>query len=239
MAEGLPEVTVYAGPMGAGKTSELYKIMGALRIRRRPYAAYIPKHDVRERIILPKNYQVTTPVAGEPNCSSVESLNDIPAAELSLQGITTIVLEEFHMFGYRLDRVPLHGLYLATMRRWAESGIQEVYASGLDLAASGNQFELFQDAHRYGADIKLLTANCEYPVNGDDAETCGATARNSQIYQVKDGKTLRMESLPDLLPEGLRLDIGYRAVCKDHLFLPDERTMSFDAEASQLIASEA
>jgi hypothetical protein len=37
-----------------------------------------------------------------------------------------------------------------------------------------------------------------------------------------------METLPDLLPEGLRPNDRYRAVCTEHLLLPAELTKPFD-----------
>ena len=44
--------------------------------------------------------------------------------------------------------------------------------------------------------------------------------RKSQIYTVRDGEPLNMETLPDLLPEGLRPNDRDRAVCTERLLLP-------------------
>jgi hypothetical protein len=37
-----------------------------------------------------------------------------------------------------------------------------------------------------------------------------------------------METLPDLLPEGLRPNGRYQAMCTQHLLLPAEQTKPFD-----------
>jgi hypothetical protein len=114
------------------------------------------------------------------------------------------------------------------MGRWALAGIERVYAAGLDQGASGNQFGLVADARRYGAKVVACTARCEYPVNGERDPKCGRAARNSQIYDVRDDRAFDMETLPDLLPEGLRPNDRYRAVCTEHLLLPAEQTKPFD-----------
>lgn len=84
------------------------------------------------------------------------------------------------------------------------------------------------DARRYGAKVVACTARCEYPVNGERDPKCGRVARNSQIYDVRDNRAFDMETLPDLLPEGLRPHDRYRAVCTQHLLLPPEQTKPFD-----------
>jgi hypothetical protein len=114
------------------------------------------------------------------------------------------------------------------MGRWAAAGIERVYAAGLDQGASGNQFGLVVDARRYGAKVVVCTARCEYPVNGERDPKCGRVARNSQIYDGRDNRVFDMETLPDLLPQGLRPHDRYRAVCPQHLLLPAEQTKPFD-----------
>ena len=224
----LPEVTVYTGPMGAGKTTRLYGKMGELTHLGIPYEAYRPGVDVRDVVIAPRGYAVSANTALDPNCTTVESLADIPIEELVRRGVKTICLEEWFMFGFDQQRRPISGLYRAIMGRCASAGIERVYAAGLDQAVSGNQFGLLVDARRYGAKVVVCTARCEYPVNGARDHKCGRVARNSQIYDVRDNKAFDMETLPDLLPEGLRPYDRYRAVCTQHLLLPPEQTKPFD-----------
>jgi thymidine kinase len=228
MTRVLPEVTVYTGPMGAGKTTRLYGKMGELTHLGIPYEAYRPGVDVRDVMIAPRGYVVSANAALTPNCTTVESLADIPVEELVLRGIRTIFLEEWFMFGFDQQRRPISGLYREIMGQWALAGIERVYAAGLDQGASGNQFGLVVDARRYGAKVVVCTARCEYPVNGECDPKCGRIARNSQIYDVRDNKAFDMETLPDLLPEGLRPHDRYRAVCTEHLLLPAELTKPFD-----------
>jgi len=228
MTRVLPEVTVYAGPMGAGKTTRLYGKMGELAHLGIPYEAYRPGVDVRDVVIAPRGYVLSGNATLTPNCTTVESLGDIPIEELVLRGIKTIFLEEWFMFGFDTQRRPISGLYREIMGRWALAGIERVYAAGLDQGASGNQFGLVADARRYGAKVVACTARCEYPVNGERDPKCGRAARNSQIYDVRDDRAFDMETLPDLLPEGLRPNDRYRAVCTEHLLLPTEQTKPFD-----------
>ena len=228
MIRVLPQVTVYAGPMGAGKTTRLYGKMGELTHLGIAYEAYRPGVDVRDVMIAPRGYAISVNAAFAPNCTTVESLGDIPVEELVRRGVRTICLEEWFMFGFDPQRRPIPCLYRTIMGRWAVAGIERVYAAGLDQGASGNQFGLVADARRYGAKVVACTARCEYPVNGTRDPKCGRVARNSQIYDVRDGKAFDMETLPDLLPEGLRPNDRYRAVCPHHLLLPAEQTRPFD-----------
>jgi len=167
MTRVLPEVTVYAGPMGAWKTTRLYGKMGELTHLGIPYEAYRPGVDVRDVVIAPRGYVVSAHAALTPNCTTVASLGDIPIEGLVLRGITTLFLEEWFMFGFDYQRRPISGLYREIMGRWALAGIERVYAAGLDQGASGNQFGLVADARRYGAKVVACTARCEYPVNGE------------------------------------------------------------------------
>ena len=228
MTRVLPEVTVYAGPMGAGKTTRLYGKMGELTHLGIPYEAYRLGMDVRDVVIAPRGYAMSANAALTPNCTTVEALGDIASEELVQRGIKTIFLEEWFMFGFGSQRRPISGLYRDMMGRWALAGIERVYAAGLDQGASGNQFGLVADARRYGAKVVVCTARCEYPVNGERDPKCGRVARNSQIYDGRDNKVFDMETLPDLLPEGLRPNDHYRAVCTQHLLLPAEQTKLFD-----------
>ena len=230
MTKVLLQVTVYAGPMGVGKTTRLYGKMGELTHLGIPYEAYRPRVDVRDVVIAPRGYVVSANAALAPNCTTVEAIGDIPVEELVLCGNRTVYLEEWFMFGFDLQRRPIPGLYREMMGRWAVAGIERVYAAGLDQGASGNQFGLVADARRYGAKVVACTARCEYPVNGERDPKCGrvAVARNSQIYDERDGKAFDMETLPDLLPERLRPNDRYRAVCSSHLLLPAVQTKPFD-----------
>jgi thymidine kinase len=77
MTRVLPEVTIYTGPMGAGKTTRLYGKMGELTHLGIPYEAYRPGVDVRDVVIAPRGYVVSANVALTPNCTTVESLGAI------------------------------------------------------------------------------------------------------------------------------------------------------------------
>lgn len=230
MNKVLPEVTVFAGPMGAGKTTELYATMGRLAHIHRPYAVYEPGIDVRDEAILPKSY-TGKEGAVTRNCTTVSSLDDIPVAALVAAGTHIIMLDEWFMFGYDEHRQPIPGIYLRTMMKWAKQGITRVYAAGLDQAANGHQFDVVVDARRFGAEVVIYTALCEFPINGATGPRCGNIARNSQIYDARDGRTFTMDSLPSLLPEGIRLHDRYRAVCAQHLLLPAEATKPFTLDS--------
>lgn len=236
----LPEATFYVGPMGAGKTTRLRGKMGELEHLGKPYAAFRPGVDVRDHTILPKNYANGEDILTEPNCATVDSLDAIPVEELVAEDIRTIMLEETFMFGFDRKREPIPELYLRTMARWAISGVEKVYAAGLDRAANGNEFGLVADARRYGAKIVTLTAKCGYPANGDDSPRCGEAARNSQIFDGRDSLVFDMHSLPDLLPEGEWSHLKYRAVCPLHLLLDDKKIKLFETEnVQELVTAEA
>ncbi|HUC95713.1 MAG TPA: hypothetical protein VMR76_02010 [Candidatus Saccharimonadia bacterium] len=223
--DNFPNVKVYAGPMASGKTRELHSLMGRFEATHRPYAAYKPSLDIRQKGIQPRGVSESDAFG----CEIVDSLADIDAASLVSNGISTVMLEEFHMFGYSLSREVLSNIFIESIRHWGENGITEVHAAGLDLAASLNPFPIFMDAWRFGADITLMPAYCEYPVlNG--GPTCQAIAHNSQIYSDWLGLAYRPESLEDLLPQGDNPDRKYRAVCMAHLILPSELTIDFIKE---------
>ena len=103
MTRILPEVTVYTGPMGAGKTTRLYGKMGELTHLGIPYEAYRPGVDVRDVVIAPRGYGLSANAALTPNCTTVEALGDIPVEELVQRGIKTIFLEEWFMGLVRRD----------------------------------------------------------------------------------------------------------------------------------------
>src|SRR5579859_7433406 len=124
MTRVLPEVTVYAGPMGAGKTTRLYGKMGELTHLGILYEAYRPGVDVRDVVIAPRGYVVSANAALTPNCTTVEALGDIPIEKLMLRGIKTIFLEEWFMFGFDQQRRPISGLYREIMVWWALAGIE-------------------------------------------------------------------------------------------------------------------
>jgi len=218
----LPNITLYAGPMASGKTKALYSLIGEFQATHHPFAAYKPTLDVRQNSIRPRGMS-----EGDAyKCRTIDSLADVKVKSLVHRGIRTVLLEEFHMFGYDHNHKPRNNIFLPIMKAWGEAGIKLVYAAGLDLAASGNQFSLFTDAHRYGSHIELFSAKCEYPLS-NNGPTCRKEAHNTQIYSLLHGKSFRMSSLPDLLPEGGDPDHSYRAVCTEHLILPSEQTVNF------------
>lgn len=218
----MPDITVYAGPMASGKTKALHSLIGEFQSTHHPFAAYKSSLDIRQEGIQPRGVSR----ADAYECQAIDSLAAIDVIALVKDKISTILLDEFHMFGYKPNRKPNLDIFLPTMKAWGAAGIKSVYAAGLDLAASGNQFSIFSDAHRFGAHIRLFSARCEYPLS-KDGPTCRREAHNSQIYSLSKGKTYRMESLPDLLPEGSDPDRAYRAVCPRHLILPDSLTIGF------------
>jgi len=208
--------------MASGKTKALYSLIGEFQATHHPFTAYKPALDVREKGIRPRGVSE----ADAYKCRAVGSLADIKVKSLVHRGIRTVLLEELHMFGYDHRRAPKSNIFLPIMKTWGEAGINLVYAAGLDLAASGNQFSMFTDAHRYGAHIELFSAKCEYPLS-DSGPTCRKEAHNSQIYSRSLNKAYRMESLPDLLPEGGDPDRLYRAVCTEHLILDRSQMTDF------------
>jgi thymidine kinase len=210
--------------MASGKTKALYSLIGEFQATHHPFAAYKPNLDIRQNGIRPRGMSETDAY----KCRAINSLADIKVKSLVHRGVRTVLLEEFHMFGYDHNRVPLVNVFLPIMKAWGEAGINLVYAAGLDLAASGNQFSVFSDAHRYGAHIELFSAKCEYPLS-NHGPTCRQEAHNSQIYSRTLGKAYGMDSLPDLLPEGGDPDRLYRAVCTEHLILDDNLTIDFRA----------
>lgn len=218
----LPDVTIYAGPMASGKTKALHSLIGEFQKTNLLFEPYKPSLDIRESGIKPRGVSE----ADAYECEAVDALADIDAEALACRGIKTVLLEEFHMFGYKPDRTADNDIYLPLMTNWAAAGIETVYAAGLDLSAHGQQFSIFTDAHRFGAKIILFSARCEYPVS-DDGPTCRAEAHNSQIFSVSQGKAYQIDSLPDLLPEGDDPDRSYRAVCANHFVLPKESTIDF------------
>lgn len=232
MGKNVPKVTWWAGPMKSGKTTHLYGKMGELQHLGVPFAAYKPGVDVRDTAIAPRGYAANGDSA-ESNCTVVESLADIPVEALALRGITRIFLEEASMFSYDSHGRPIPNLYINTMRRWAAAGIKRVYMAGLDLAANGNQFPLFQEAHRWGAKIVLCKAACEAEKNGSGIK-CAESARVTRIRSIEDGRIYDPSTLPDLLPEGAPelQDLRFEPVCPDHLSVPQEEMRPFIVAAS-------
>ena len=223
----LPEVTVYGGPMGAGKTTRLANIIGEYLVLRKPFAAYKPAIDIRDEGIVPKGYRAIGLESGVLKCERIDSLDDVDASGLAEAGIEDIFLDEFTMFGYDANREPIPGHYLKVMSRWKAQGIKRVFAAALDMGANCRQFPMWIDAYGNGADMQLITARCQYPVNGHDGPACFRTARNSQIYSISQDKVFRRETLPNLLPQGELSDLAYRAVCIGHLILPQSMTIDF------------
>ncbi len=229
----IPEVTVYAGPMASGKTKELYSLIGEFKATHEGFVVYKPSLDIREKGIQPRGL---SSVDAYRKVEVVESLAEINAAALVCNGIRTILLDEFHMFGYKPNRDPMPDVYIQTMKDWGEAGIEKVHAAGLDIAASGRHFSMYLDAHRYGAKIVLFSAKCEYPNCPNSNEpTCRKDAHNSQIYSRSLDKAYRMESLPDLLPEGDDPDRAYRAVCAGHLLLSKVATVNFEYDFEECL----
>lgn len=219
----LPDVKFYAGPMASKKTGELFSDIGRLIATQRKFFVCKPAHDIRDDLIRTR----IMPEGTGHKAEVVNSLAEIDALALVERGVRLILGDEIQMFGFDRDRKPLHDVYRSTIRAWGKAGIEQVIVAGLDTAASGHEYSLFTDAHRFGANIVLLTASCEYP-NPDGGPTCGQVARNSQIFSRSLNKAYRMSSLPDLLPEGDDPDRGYRAVCPEHyLSLDDSETIEF------------
>jgi thymidine kinase len=220
----IPKVTVYAGPMAAGKTNHLHSLIGGFQATHHPYEAFKPSHDIRDSVIQPRGLSEID----AQECVVVRSLAEIDAERLTRIGRFTIVLDEFHMFSYDENRDPIPDVYFNTMLEWGRFGITNVYAAGLDIAASGNTFPIFNEAHRLGAEIVMLTASCASPVNGEKGPTCREVARNSQIWSKKRKIPYRPPSLPDLLPQGGDPDMSYIPVCAKHNLEAYSKEISID-----------
>ena len=217
-----PQFTVFAGPMASGKTTALHNLIGEFEATHTSFEVYKPRLEIRNIGLQPRG--ISDNDARE--CKVVESLEEIDSDELVANGIGRILLEEFMMFGYTIERKENNLDLAKLLLKWGEDGITHVYAAGLDLAASGNTFPLFKQAHEIGAKVVLFESKCEYP-NGQENPTCRKPARNTQIFSRSLNKAYRRESLPDLLPEGDDPDRGYRAVCMAHFLLQDEFTIDF------------
>lgn len=217
-----PEITIFAGPMASGKTTALYNLVGEFNATNIEYQIYKPRLEIRNKALQPRGIPEESAVP----CEIVNSLEEIDTWNLSLNGIHRVLLEEFQMFGYNNDRTENDINLEKIMRIWAENEITHVYGSGLDLAASGNTFQLFRKAHQMGAKILLFESRCEFPLK-ESVSTCRKPARNTQIFSKSADKSYRRESLPDLLPEGDDPDRGYRAVCMSHFLLKEELTIEF------------
>jgi hypothetical protein len=218
-----PQFTVFAGPMASGKTTALHNLIGEFEATNTPFAVYKPRLEIRNNGLQPRGISEND----ARQCEVVDSLNKIDSGALSLKGISRILLEEFMMFGYNNDRSPSDVNFAELLQNWALNEITHVYAAGLDLAASGNTFPLFKQAHEIGAKVVLFESKCEYP-SEDGGPTCRKAARNTQIYSKSEGKAYSRSSLPDLLPEGDDPDRGYRAVCMSHFLLSDKLTIKFN-----------
>src|SRR5258708_35494275 len=106
MERVLPNVTVFAGPMGASKTTRLYGVMGELAQMKIRHKAYRPGHDVRgaAETIAPKGYYIADMTSIPPNSESIESLEAIPIAQLVLQASRPAAPAARLLFGYARQR---------------------------------------------------------------------------------------------------------------------------------------
>lgn len=214
MSELIKDVVIYTGPMSAGKTNALYQEMGRLRALGVKLAAFQPTMDVRgPGLILPKSYAANG--ASPKNCTRIASPLDITQEQIG--DATVVAFDELNFFGFTPDRQPIPGYYRRVIEHLAHLGVKGVRASALNVAANKQVFPMVVDAMGEGADIQILTASCMVPVNGDKAPKCGEAARNTQIFSITQGLPYHPDTLPMLLPEGERPDLGYRPVCVDHL----------------------
>lgn len=227
MNELIEDVVIYTGPMSAGKTNALYQEMQRLKALGVNVAAFQPSMDVRgPGIILPKSYTSNaTEATMGGNCTRVASLLDITSEQLG--GAQVIAIDELNFFGFNQDRKPIPHYYNQAIRHLASLGVKGIYASALNVAANRQPFPILMDAWGHGADLQLLTASCMVPVNGANAPRCGKTARNTQIFSIAKGLPYHPDTLPMLLPEGERPDLGYRPVCVDHLVASESAGLDF------------
>jgi thymidine kinase len=219
----LPDVTFITGPMASGKSGRLFGNFGRFEATGVRYRAFKPSLDVREAGIRPRGFPEDKAYPSEV----IDSLTDIDAAELAAKGITSILGDEAHMWGFKPNREPLLGVYLPTLIAFGKAGIKSVYLAGLNIAASGREFSIYSDAFCNGADIVALTADCTYP-GKPGGPTCGKLARNSQIYPAdQEELAYAKDSLPDLMPQGGIPGISFRPVCPDHNNLVKSLTIDF------------
>jgi hypothetical protein len=201
--------------MSSGKTGRIHSLIGKFIATHTPYEVFKPFHDIRDSVIKPRGmsngdaYEATV----------IKSFEEIDAERLFRIGKLTLLIDEIFMLGYDENRQPIPDAYYNAIQRLGRAGITRVFASGLNIAASGHVFPVFSDAERFGADIVYMTADCGYPENGDNDPTCCAPARNSQIWSKKFHMPIRPTSLPDLLPEGYNPDLEYIPVCPKHNIL--------------------
>ncbi len=212
MSNQVEQVHLYTGPMSSGKTTRLYDKMRELEAIGENYTAFQPRVDVRSKgTILPKTFNGDP----EPNCIIIPSLIDI--SDDHLQGANVVAIDEFTLFGFDDDREPIPDYYDESMHHLAKLGVDAVHAAGLNVAANKEMFPLLISAIENGADIEWRTARCMFPANGSASPKCANEARNTQIYSISQEKPYDLSTLPMLLPEGERPDLGYRPVCVGHM----------------------
>jgi len=211
--------------MSSGKTTALVGKMGELDAIQITYAAFQPSIDVRsEGIIVPKTHNGVA----KPNCLKVPSLLDI--SEEQLRGAKAIAIDEFTLFGFDDDREPITGYYRDSMRHLAELGVSAVYGAGLNVAANGEMFPLLKSAIENGAKIEVFDASCTFPTDDPNSPVCAKEARTSQIYSKSKKMPYDPSTLPMLLPQGERPDLGYRPVCVGHMAINAAELLDFNAD---------
>lgn len=225
MSVQVENVFLYTGPMSSKKTTELVSKMGELDATQKNYVAFQPRIDVRSKgIIAPK----TNNGNPKPNCTIIPSLMDI--SDDHLRGANIVVVDEFTLFGFDDDREPITNYYEDSMRHLAQLGVNEVYGAGLSVAANKEIFPLMKSAIENGANIEWFTARCMFPTNGSASPRCANDARNTQIYSISQEKPYNPATLPMLLPEGERPDLGYRPICVGHMAVNAAELLDFNAD---------
>jgi thymidine kinase len=211
--------------MSSGKTYALYGEMKTLEAVGVNYIAFQPSVDVRSRgTITPKTFSGDL----EPNCIIIPSLIDV--SDDHLQGANAVAIDEFTLFGFDKNGEPIANYYEDSMRHLAELGVKAVYGAGLSVAANGEILPLLKSAIENGVDIEWFTARCMFPANGSSSPKCANDARNTQIYSISQEKPYDPSTLPMLLPEGERPDLGYRPVCVGHKAVNAAGLLDFNAD---------
>ncbi|MEM2021258.1 MAG: thymidine kinase [Zestosphaera sp.] len=190
---------VITGPMFAGKTTELLRILNKYRIA--GYRTLLVKPSIDKRYSL---REVVSHDGIRMEALAIEpTLSDLLRVSEVLYSHDVIGFDEFQFFEYR------RGLVDFILRLSDE---KTVYVASLNLDFRGEPWEIVKELLPYADEIQTLYAVCTY-VDPETGRKCGKPASRTQ--RLIDGKPAPYES-PRILVGGKE---SYEARCRKHHFV--------------------
>ncbi len=195
-ASGLYVIT---GPMFAGKTTELLRILNKYRIA--GYRTLLVKPSIDERY---SSREVVSHDGIRMEALVIEpTLSDLVRVSEVLHSHDVIGFDEFQFFEYNRGLVDFI-LELSDERT--------TYVASLNLDFRGEPWEIVKELLPYADEIQTLYAVCTY-VDPETGRKCGKPASRTQ--RLIDGKPAPYES-PRILVGGKE---SYEARCRKHHFI--------------------